>query len=1373
MSDQTRKLAAIVFTDLAGFSELSSSDENLAIELINTQRDIIQPLINAYNGTLHKETGDGFLLTFPTATSAIEFSIDFQRAVKHIDGLNIRIGIHEGEITARGGDVFGDDVNICARIEPYSPVGGIAISEKVKLELGSLPEYQTEFIGEPELKGIKQSIKIYCISSHGLVSSFKITDDSAVFKDKVRLRFNVLSLTGIVLMIIGGAFWVWYGLGDFTHGSGDDLTGGIKKSIAVFNFDNLTGQKEGNFDCAGITESIRSVLTKIGKLDVRDRRSSIYNNATDLDIDFSIQGTLSELGERKNLTVSLVNAKSGSNLFSNQYQFNDEQIVALPDTIIQHILTELKIVPVGNDLTSSVHTYKNSGNFKLIGEGIYHFDNKNYSGAIKAFDSVLDADPGNIVASYHRANSYFELDNFKEAMIIYKGLLGQSADINPIQLSIPVPEKKDMNPILCENIKFIEEKDLAIMLLRGDKSSRLLFINTVSGNIDRDIPIDDQVDSDPVIINNTVFLTSSRIKTEQVGQPTLYAYNISNGRKIFIKEFPRDNNKQSVLFTILEEYNNKYDDNSSILLSFNKLGYVGENRRELILIKTSDGSTLWRAKIETEWGFWGEVVLINSGNTELLLLILEKDIIALNNKTGTEMWRENFSSSVIFSWNQKILEINQDEKYIAIWDPASRKVVWKSHDERKHRYNPMVGIGELKRRMNGNVVLLNFTNGDLVAVNYDGGLLNWNRERWNINVGIAEKIWFPENISNHVFCLTDEGTLLTINVANGNISNRLATDGQNYNVYYDNSKNAMVLNSAEFLVGVDPINGNQLWKIKDSGVDGVGLVGNSILAAKTVLEDSQLIIRNYNRDNGNLIWSENINISASLGYLPAIGTMCGSPDCAFCGDFTFYLEQYSDTSLLLVMPDKIIKVGAIHSGESSVQKKDVQIQIARIYAKNGQLEEAIKEYNLLINVHDQMNKYAYWELATIYQKKNRLNDAAKSLISYYDLILPESSEGAITIQKLRDMHILKWEKNIFNNRFDVAKIVADNEKVFLFIKNNIEAHSIHTSALIWQGLVGDENTSIVSVDVKNEKYIFFIKKDMPDEKIFYLNDILAKRRIDFEAFEKASKYSLAAVDKRVGNVSWDVPLEISGESDITWMDVKSNKIFIQSRVSNKMFVSAYNITGGDLIWKISHDISRFYTAYDLSPAFYKDILLLPLANSIEYINVENGTVDKRYSNEDVDHIYSFNQNSIYNNTMNFVMEDISEYEYVVVDLDKNITLSGGLLDLDDPGLGMWINNIFIDLTTSGSVTAYKFYPDKDNEMSLFWQKNYNTPLKFVGSDKQKIYLLGIESEQIIVVDIQSGTMLQSKPLLWPGKNVEMTNHNFIVQSANKLFVIPR
>ena len=93
-------------------------------------------------------------------------------------------------------DVFGDDINICARIEPHSPIGGICISEKVKLELGSLPEYETAFIGEPELKGIKQPVKIYCISSHGLVSTYKKFGDSVISESLESLSFIVNKLLG-------------------------------------------------------------------------------------------------------------------------------------------------------------------------------------------------------------------------------------------------------------------------------------------------------------------------------------------------------------------------------------------------------------------------------------------------------------------------------------------------------------------------------------------------------------------------------------------------------------------------------------------------------------------------------------------------------------------------------------------------------------------------------------------------------------------------------------------------------------------------------------------------------------------------------------------------------------------------------------------------------------------------------------------------------------------------------------------------------------------------------------------------------------------------------------------------------------------------
>lgn len=377
MSKQERKLAAIVCTDTEGFSELSAADENYAIELINTQRNIIQPLINTYHGTLHKETGDGFLITFPTATAAVEFGIDFQRAVKHIDGLNIRIGVHEGEITVQNNDIFGDDVNICARIEPHSPIGGVAISEKVKLELGSLPEYETTLIEKPKLKGIRQSIQIYCIASHGLVSSYK-KSGPMIIENKKGIRLNVLSFTGIVLMIIGGVFWIWYGFGNFTRGSDSDLTRGIKKSIAVFNFENLTGETPGDFFCSGISEGLRSVLTRFAKLDVKSRHASLNKNVEDLEVDFYVEGSLSNMGEHININVSLVNAKSGSNIWNNQYEFVENEILSFQDTIINNVLIKLNIGPSFKEFYSNKSGYENTEIFKLIGQGIYHFDNNNY-----------------------------------------------------------------------------------------------------------------------------------------------------------------------------------------------------------------------------------------------------------------------------------------------------------------------------------------------------------------------------------------------------------------------------------------------------------------------------------------------------------------------------------------------------------------------------------------------------------------------------------------------------------------------------------------------------------------------------------------------------------------------------------------------------------------------------------------------------------------------------------------------------------------------------------------------------------------------------------------------------------------------------------
>ncbi|SVD77667.1 uncharacterized protein METZ01_LOCUS430521, partial [marine metagenome] len=126
-----KKLKAIVFTDIVNFTQLSADDEQHAVDLIDKQNEIIRPIVEKHNGEWLKEIGDGLLLSFDSSIEAVRCSIEIQKTLKDVDKLSIRIGIHQGDIILKDGDVFGDDVNIASRVESFAPVGGISISEKV------------------------------------------------------------------------------------------------------------------------------------------------------------------------------------------------------------------------------------------------------------------------------------------------------------------------------------------------------------------------------------------------------------------------------------------------------------------------------------------------------------------------------------------------------------------------------------------------------------------------------------------------------------------------------------------------------------------------------------------------------------------------------------------------------------------------------------------------------------------------------------------------------------------------------------------------------------------------------------------------------------------------------------------------------------------------------------------------------------------------------------------------------------------------------------------------------------------------------------------------------------------------------------------
>ena len=158
MTEPKRKLAAIVFTDIVGFTELSAKNEPASLELLNKQRKILKPIVEEHGGDWLKEIGDGLLLTFNTNREAVLSSIAIQEAAKSIPELTLRIGIHQGEVVFQGEDVVGDDVNISSRIEPMANPDGICMTEAVYQSVKSKLDISHQRISEVDLKYIDDEI---------------------------------------------------------------------------------------------------------------------------------------------------------------------------------------------------------------------------------------------------------------------------------------------------------------------------------------------------------------------------------------------------------------------------------------------------------------------------------------------------------------------------------------------------------------------------------------------------------------------------------------------------------------------------------------------------------------------------------------------------------------------------------------------------------------------------------------------------------------------------------------------------------------------------------------------------------------------------------------------------------------------------------------------------------------------------------------------------------------------------------------------------------------------------------------------------------------------------------------------------------------
>jgi TolB-like protein/class 3 adenylate cyclase len=326
-----RRLAAIFAADMVGFSRLMEADEDGTIARQKAcLSDVFEPAIDAHSGRIVKTTGDGLLVEFASAVSAVQCAVNIQRAMAEREGdvpedrrITYRIGINVGEIVIDGDDILGDGVNVAARLEALAEPDGICISDAVFRNVRGKTDIGFEELGPQKVKNISEPVTSYRVLLD------PEADGGVVTKRRSSRKPVYVVAAALVVAVAGVLIWQpWSPTIERASATRMKFALPAKPSIAVLPFENLSKDKGQDFFASGITEDIITDLSKISGLFVVAGRSTraykgkaikVRRVAEELGVRYVLGGSVRRAGDKLRLTARLVDAIKGGHLWSGRY----------------------------------------------------------------------------------------------------------------------------------------------------------------------------------------------------------------------------------------------------------------------------------------------------------------------------------------------------------------------------------------------------------------------------------------------------------------------------------------------------------------------------------------------------------------------------------------------------------------------------------------------------------------------------------------------------------------------------------------------------------------------------------------------------------------------------------------------------------------------------------------------------------------------------------------------------------------------------------------------------------------------------------------------------------------------------------------------
>ena len=411
-----RRLAAILSADVVGYSRLMAEDEAATVRTLTDYREVVATLIRQHRGRVVDAPGDNLLAEFPTALDAARAALEIQRVMRARNEdlsperrMEFRIGIHLGDVRAEGDAIYGDGVNIAARLEGLAEPGTICVSGSVYDQVERKIELQSEDLGEQSLKNIARPVRVYRLRTEP-------REVAAVAPASARRRL-VRTAAVVTLGIALGALLVW---GELLPRPRLGAPGsGRIGSIAVLPLDNLSGDPEQEYFTDGMTDALIAQLAKIGSLRVISRTSVMHYKGTrkalpeiarELDVDAVLEGSVLRAGNGVRITAQLIDARTDHHLWSESYERDLADVLALQGEVAASIAEQIeltltpedraRLAPARRVRPEAYEAYVRGRHFILVhGQG-------SHRKAIEYFSQAIRIDPGYAEAYAGLADAY-------------------------------------------------------------------------------------------------------------------------------------------------------------------------------------------------------------------------------------------------------------------------------------------------------------------------------------------------------------------------------------------------------------------------------------------------------------------------------------------------------------------------------------------------------------------------------------------------------------------------------------------------------------------------------------------------------------------------------------------------------------------------------------------------------------------------------------------------------------------------------------------------------------------------------------------------------------------------------------------------------